>query len=84
MNLWYVILYVTGYKPRVCTAVEYEPVICDIIWDRVYRAEKYLIQNMWYYPWFENYNNFWLVKTPGMKKNIFPGVTSHLANQKLL
>jgi hypothetical protein len=22
-----VILYVTGYKPRVCTAVEYEPVI---------------------------------------------------------
>jgi hypothetical protein len=26
------------------------------------------------YPWFENYDNFWLVKTPGIKKNIFPGV----------
>jgi hypothetical protein len=26
---------VTGYKPRVCTAVEYEPVICNITCDRV-------------------------------------------------
>jgi hypothetical protein len=35
MNLWYVILHMTGYKPRVCTAVKYEPVICDITCDRV-------------------------------------------------
>jgi hypothetical protein len=35
MNLWYVILHMTGYKPRVCTAVKYEPVICDIICDWV-------------------------------------------------
>ena len=37
-----------------------------------------------FYSRFENYDNFWLVKTPGIKKNIFPGVTIHLANQKLL
>jgi hypothetical protein len=47
-------------------------------------------QDKKHYPRFENYNNFWLVKTPGIKKNIFPGVARpyyrvyHLANQMLL
>jgi hypothetical protein len=39
----------------------------------LYRHDNLMLQNV-YYPRFEKYNNFWLVKTLDIKKNIFPGV----------